>query len=196
MERDHTRSFGFGFGLLFGLLCLTAWPLAGLAQSGGPRGCLEPPCRGMGGAQGQGPMRGMGRMGTPADAADMQDFHFLIANRDAIRRSVTYRPDGVETLTESDDPAIAGKIREHVSAMSRRMKEGRPIHRRDPLFAEIFAHADAIDIVTEPTASGLRVTETSADPAVVRLVQRHADVVSLFIQNGMREMMTNHEPPK
>ena len=35
--------------------------------------------------------------------------------------------------------------------------------------------------------------ETSADPKVVALVRRHAEVVSLFIENGMQEMMRSHE---
>lgn len=45
----------------------------------------------------------------------------------------------------------------------------------------------------ENTAKGITVTETSADPKVVALVRRHAEVVSLFIENGMQEMMRSHE---
>jgi uncharacterized protein len=44
----------------------------------------------------------------------------------------------------------------------------------------------------EDTPKGITVTETSANPAVVRLVRRHADVVSLFLENGMPEMMRTH----
>ena len=44
----------------------------------------------------------------------------------------------------------------------------------------------------ENTPKGITVTETSADPKVVALVRRHAEVVSLFVANGMHEMMRSH----
>ena len=46
--------------------------------------------------------------------------------------------------------------------------------------------------VLEKTAKGLRVSETSTDAEVVNLIRRHAQVVSLFIANGMPEMMKSH----
>ena len=103
-----------------------------------------------------GGMRGC-RRGAPGAATAQDDhavFHFLLDARDRIRREVTELPDGVETLTESDDREVAGKIGEHVRAMYARMKDGRPIHARDPLFAELFRHADAIAITIEPTHTG------------------------------------------
>lgn len=60
------------------------------------------------------------------------------------------------------------------------------------MFAAIFANAEKIQVHTVNTPKGITVTETSADPAVVALVRRHAEVVSLFIANGMQEMMRNH----
>jgi hypothetical protein len=98
-------------------------------------------------------------------------------------------------LTESDDPEVAAKIREHVAAMYRRIEEDRPIHRRDPLFAEIFDHADAIEMMMEKTDSGLRVVETSCDPYVAKLIKSHAEVVSQFLVNGRMEMRKNHPLP-
>ena len=84
------------------------------------------------------------------------------------------------------------QLREHVQAMYTRLEEGRPIHARDPLFAAIFANADKTVIKMENTPKGITVTETSANPVVVALVRRHAAVVSLFIANGMQEMMRSH----
>ncbi len=40
-----------------------------------------------------------------------------INNGAKVTRSVTMRPDGVETLTESDDPAITKTIQAHVVSM-------------------------------------------------------------------------------
>jgi len=127
--------------------------------------------------------------------ADHDVFLFLLDHRDDIRRRVTELPDGVETLTESADPKIADQVREHVRAMYARMKEGRPIHARDPLFAELFRHADAITMTLEPTEKGVRVRETSGDPYVAKLIKAHAEVVSRFLANGHAEMRRNHEVP-
>ncbi len=153
----------------------------------------------MGSALGQQPQQGGGhRGGMKMDAdhqKDMELFHFLLAHGDEIRRTVEELPDGVETLTESDDPEVADQIRAHVRSMYARLEEGRPIHRRDPLFAEIFRHADDIDMTMEPTDKGIRVREASTDPYVVKLIQSHAKVVSAFITNGMAEMRKNHAVP-
>jgi hypothetical protein len=148
------------------------------------------------GAQGGG-MRGrMGGLAMDATAqADMQVFHQLLDNRDKITRTVTPRPDGVESVTESDDPSIARLIRTHVEAMAARVKEARPIHQRDPLFVEVFKHANKILMQIEPMSKGVRVVETSTDPYVARLIQAHAEVVSLFLKNGREEMMKNHAVP-
>lgn len=55
--------------------------------------------------------------------------------------------------------------------MLARVKDGRPIHRRDPLFAELFRFADRIEARYERTVRGVRVIETSQDPYVVKLIQ-------------------------
>jgi uncharacterized protein len=139
---------------------------------------------GMGMGMGMGPGGGHG--------GDMQGIHALFANRNQIHRTVTQIPGGVRTTTEADDPAVAAQLREHVQAMYARLKEGRPINARDPLFAAIFENADKIHVKIDNTPKGLTVTETSDDPAVTALVRRHADVVGLFIENGMHEMMRTH----
>jgi len=70
--------------------------------------------------------------------------------------------------------------------MSARVKEQRPIHMRDPLFREVFAHADKIVMRHENTPKGVKVVETSGDPYVAKLIQAHAEVVSLFHQGRPR----------
>ncbi len=66
---------------------------------------------------------------------------------------------------------------------------------RDPLFAEIFKHADKIKMQHEDTDKGVRVTETSDDPYVAKLIQAHAKVVSGFVERGFAEAMKNHPAP-
>ena len=129
---------------------------------------------------------GMGRMGGGSHGGDMNTIHSLLEHHDAITRRVVDRPDGVETWTESDDPAVAARIREHVRQMDARLEDGRPIRRWDPLFAELFEHADAISMEIEDTATGVRVVETSDDPYVVALIQQHAHrAISEFVAGGM-----------
>lgn len=140
--------------------------------------------------------QGRGRMmGDASHMADMPLIHELLDNGDRIARTVTKRPDGVETLTESDDPAIAKAIQAHVESMYGRVTERRPIHQRDPLFQAIFEHASQITMTHQLTPRGVRVTETSSDPYVVKLIQAHADVLNAFIRNGHAEAMKNHDVP-
>lgn len=146
--------------------------------------------------------RGMGRgmgHGHADDSQhqkDHQDFFYLIENRDSIRRTVKNIPNGVETLTESNDDDVASRIQEHVEAMYGRMEEVNPIRMRDPLFREVFANADKIKMEVKHTDHGVRVTETSDDEYAVKLIQAHAKVVSLWIKNGYSELPKNHAAPQ
>ena len=140
--------------------------------------------------------RGRGAMmGDPAHMDDMRQIHELLGKGTQIRRTVTLRSDGVETTTESDDPALAATIRTHVASMYRRIQEQRPIHQRDPLFRAIFDNAAKISFVERPTATGITIVETSDDAYVVKLIQAHAEVLGRFLANGHAEAMKNHEVP-
>lgn len=142
----------------------------------------------------KGPM-GKGRSGDPAFTSDRDLFHGLLERRADIRREIKMTQQGVETLTESDKPDVAAAIQQHVASMEKRVKDKQPIHLRDPLFVEVFRHAEKIKFVSEKTKKGMRVTESSDDPYVVKLIQAHAEVVSLFIKNGFEEARRNHDPP-
>jgi len=138
---------------------------------------------------------GPGRGPNPGARADRDVFHFLLEHRAAITRSVAEIDGGVETVTESADQAVAAKIREHVRAMEARLRDGRPIHRRDPLFAALFAHASGIRMRIEDTPRGVRVRETSSDAYTAKLIRAHAEVVSRFLARGWDEVRRNHEVP-
>ncbi len=144
----------------------------------------------------QGPPRSGGGRGPDAEhQADMELFHFLLDHRNEITRVVKNLPNGIETLTESENSKVAEKIKAHVASMYKRVEERRPIHARDPLFAEIFRHAKLIKMKVENTEKGVKVVETSEDPYVVKLIQAHAQVVNLFLKNGREEMRKNHAVP-
>lgn len=146
--------------------------------------------------RGQGRGMGGGMMADPGHQADMELFHALLDNRERIVRKVTVIGDGVDTVTESDDPEVAKTIQAHVASMSARVKEARPIHQRDPLFREIFRHSDKIVMKHELTAKGVRVIETSSDAYVAKLIKAHAEVIDAFLANGRSEVMKNHPVPE
>ncbi|QDT04796.1 DsrE/DsrF-like family protein [Rubripirellula lacrimiformis] len=189
--QGHGQGHGPGFG-------------AGRGQGLGPG-------RGMG--RGAGRAAGQGRQGQAQHEAapatenhghhghddrhdeDRSVFQYLLQNHQQIRRTVKELPNGVETLTESDVPEIASKIKEHVEWMEYRIENTNPIRMRDPLFAEIFKHTDKIKMIHEDTEKGVRVTETSDDAYVAKLIQAHAKAVSGFVEHGFAEAMKNHAVP-
>ncbi len=108
----------------------------------------------------------------------------LLDTHDAIHRSVKHIDGGVEAVTESDDPAVAAKIKDHAFAMQRRMKEGLRVRQWDPLFVALFDRHDAITLVVVETEKGVSIRETSSDPEVVALLQAHAAGVDAMVREG------------
>ncbi len=179
----------------------------GCCMGGMGRGCCMGQMAGGAGMgqRGRGPGMGMGRRGmgggpgAMADDAmgrDMQVFHSLLMDHDKVRRSVKQLPNGVETTTESDDPSVAARIKEHVPAMYARLKQNRPVRRFDPLFAALFEHGKKIDQKITLTEKGVNVVETSTDPYVVKLIKAHAASVDEMVREGMPAMMQQHAVPK
>ena len=139
---------------------------------------------------GQGDMRG--QRNGPQRGAAHNTIHALLSNHEAIERRVEDLPNGVETWTTSEDEDVATLIRQHVRQMKARLESGRPMRRWDPLFAAIFEHADAIEMIIEDIPGGVRVVETSEAPEVVALIRQHAHrAVSEFVEGGMGRA---HEP--
>lgn len=195
------------FGCLCAIVAQPAW-----SQNGPGRGNGQGPGFGRGPGAGQGQGRGMGRgmgrgaQGQPGGNAaqhghddrhdeDRDVFQYLLQNHKQIKRTVKELPNGVETLTESNVPEIAAKIKEHVEWMEYRIEETNPIRMRDPLFAELFKHTDQIKMVHEDTVNGVKVIETSDDPYVATLIKAHAKTVSAFVEKGFAEAMKNHPVP-
>ncbi len=143
--------------------------------------------------QGQGRMGGMGMgQGQPQD---MKTIHALFDGHKQITRTVKEIPNGVETLTESNDPKLQALLKEHVWAMQQRLEKHQPIRQWDPLYAELFKQADKIKMEVSATAKGMKVVETSADAFVVKLIQAHAKGVSEFAKEGMAVMHKEHPLP-
>ena len=86
-------------------------------------------------------------------------------------------------------------MRANVRSMYVPVKSWNGIPLRYPLFRALLSYAGAIDMQAEPTDKGIRVVETSTNAYAVKLIQAHAQVVSLFVKNGPAEVRKNHEAP-
>lgn len=126
---------------------------------------------------------------------DRSVFGALLDHHTKLRRTVTELPYGIESLTESDDPEFAAKIKDHVAAMKIRLEEGRRLRQWDPLFVAMFDHADKITFTYEQTPRGIRARETSSDPYVAELIKVHARAVTGFVNEGNPAAQRAHPIP-
>jgi len=148
----------------------------------GMRGQMGPGMRGQ-----MGPGMMMGMMGGNATASELGGLHEMFGNHDKIKRTVANLPDGIRTVTESDDPETAATIKKHVAEMGKRVEEGRdpglPIE--TPALHAIFRDKDKIKTTYETTEKGVIVVQTSTDATAVKALQDHAAEVTDLAQRGM-----------
>lgn len=133
-----------------------------------------------------------------AFTADMSVVHKLLFDHDKIKRTVTKLPDGIRTVTTSDDPQVAQYLKDHVASMSQRLKDGKVFNVASHTLPTIFANATKIRTDIEQTPNGVIVTQTSNDSATVAALQAHASEVSDLAREGMvalmRSVMANGGP--
>lgn len=134
------------------------------------------------------PAPGGPRSGVNPVARDRQVWQQLLSDHARIIRILRHsEKDGVgtvQTLTESSDPAVTAKIKDHAQAMQARMKAGAPVRIWDPVFEDLFRHHDQVTLEVTPTDRGVKVTETSRDPEAIALMRSHAIGVSAFVRHG------------
>jgi hypothetical protein len=158
---------------------------------------------------GPGMMRGMapgaaagshGPMGGPmagrvqhddAFAADMHLVRDMLFSHDRIKRTVTNLPNGIKTVTESDDPQVALAIKTHVASMVQRLSDGKEFNLFSKTIPVLFDNRDKISTSVETTDKGSVVTQTSSDAKVVAALQEHATEVDELVREGMVAMMRN-----
>jgi hypothetical protein len=142
--------------------------------------------------QGRG-MMGRGMMDhrvNPATREQVGDIHALLFNHDSIKRTVTNLPDGIRTVTESDDPQVAQIIKTHVADMMRRVEAGdnADLPMQTPRLHAIFRNKDKIRTTVETTDKGVVVVQTSNDRQTVEALQAHASDVTKLVRGGMAAM--------
>jgi hypothetical protein len=146
-------------------------------------------------AQPPGGMRGMGpgmpgMMHDSATMALMVGSHALVMKHDQIKRTVTNLPNGVRTVTESDDPNVAALIKDHVTTAVRRTEQGDDpnLPMESPALRALFRAKDKVLTSSTTTAKGIIVVQTSDDPDVVAALHEHAAEVSALVEGGMSAM--------
>jgi hypothetical protein len=156
-------------------------------RTGDPRVVQRPGSGRTMNGMGPGMMAGGHAAGTMAQIAAV---HELFVNHDRITRTVTNRPDGIRTVTESADPRIAQLIKEHVVSSNKQVESGKDpgLPMESAALHAIFEHYDKIRTTVETTATGVIVTQTSSDPKAVAALQQHASEVTDFVKDGMAAM--------
>ena len=119
----------------------------------------------------------------------MHIVHAMLHNNARIDRKVTHLPDGIRTVTESDDPQVSRWIKEHVAAMTQRLKDVRVFNLFSETLPLLFEKRDAVRTEVVISAKGVVVTQMSAQPAVVAALQTHAAEVDEMVRDGMVAMM-------
>jgi hypothetical protein len=161
----------------------------GMGHGMGP-GMMHGMGPGMMRGMGPGMMRGAmaGGMHDDAFRADMGLVHEMLGNHERIERKVTNLPNGIRTVTESDDPQVAATLKAHVASMANRLEEGREFNLFSPTIPVLFENKDKIRTAVEQTGKGVIVTQTSDDAKVVAALQAHAVEVSELARDGMAAM--------
>lgn len=108
----------------------------------------------------------------------------LLTDHGSIRRTVVYTTTGAEATTESDDPTVAARIKEHAKAMQTRVRVGAPVRGWDGVFVDLFAKHEAIRLEITPTEHGVKIVESTDDPAVVATLWSHASGLCDFVREG------------
>jgi hypothetical protein len=125
--------------------------------------------------------------GDSATIAQMAVVHELFVNHDRITRTVTKLPGGVRTITESDDPLIAHRIKDHIATMTERVMAGDDpgLPLESAALQTLFRNKDKIRTYTDTTAKGIVLIQISSDRETVAALQQHASEVSELVRRGM-----------
>ncbi|SMX37848.1 hypothetical protein [Maliponia aquimaris] len=132
----------------------------------------------------------------PEESADMAT---LFRNVRTFDRTVSNLPNGIRTVTASDDPEVMAALLRHVAEMITRVEEGRDpqVFIQSPTLDVFFARGDEIRTEIEITDDGIVVVQTAEAPDLVEALHLHAAEVSDMAQRGMaavHERMMTQRP--
>jgi hypothetical protein len=129
-----------------------------------------------------------GLQGKDTTDIEVSDLKNIFQNHKEIKRTVTNIPNGIKTETYSEDENVRQSIVNHVSMMITRIQEGKnpEVIIQSPTLDVLFRYHDKIETEIELTDTGISVLQTSEDPKVVELLQKHAAEINDMVEKGMR----------
>lgn len=180
-----------------GATVVWAWPGGALAQMAGHGHGLHK--HGAGGMMGHDRANMPGLRGLDATPEESAELALMFQNFTAITRTVANLPDGIRTLTASEDPQVMEALISHVAGMIGRVEQGRDpqIFIQSPTLDIFFARGDRLNTSIEITEAGVVVIQTTDDPELVAALHTHAAEVTAMVDRGMaavHEMMMGARP--
>lgn len=129
-----------------------------------------------------------GLQGVDTTEVEISDLKTIFINHMKIKRTVENLPNGIKTMTETEDDDLRESIITHVAFMVTRLEEGRnpKVIIQSPTLDLLFDKYDEIETTIEMTDLGVEVIQASANREVVALLQQHAAEVSDMAARGMQ----------
>ncbi len=125
--------------------------------------------------------------GKDTTEAEVDALRHLFQNHGELERSVMKLPNGIQTVTETENEELRAYLVSHVSDMMARVEENRdpeiPIQSRT--LDGIFLGHEEIETTVEATDQGVTVTQISDNPEIVELLHQHAGEIDDMVARGM-----------
>ena len=129
-----------------------------------------------------------GLQGKDTTEAEVNDLKNIFKNHKKIKREVVNIENGIKTITESKDEKVRQSIVDHVTMMVTRMQEGKnpEVMIQSPTLTKLFDYYQEIDTEIELSDDGIALIQTSKNPKVVELLQKHASEINDMVDRGMQ----------
>ena len=129
-----------------------------------------------------------GLQGEDITDQEVNDLKQLFQKHNEISRLVENIPNGIITVTETDNEELRTSIIDHVTMMVTRLQEEKnpQVIIQSPTLHEIFEYYDEIETEIELTEKGISIIQTSENEVVVALLQQHAAEISDMVNRGMQ----------
>lgn len=126
--------------------------------------------------------------GVDTDDVEVAELRAMFENHKDLTRTVENLPNGIRTVTETDNPDLRELLVGHVAGMIQRVDDQRDpqIPIQSQTLDVLFENSESIVTEIEMTATGIAVVQTSDDPDVVAALQTHAAEVSDLAARGMQ----------
>ena len=127
-------------------------------------------------------------IGKDTEDFEVAELRAMFENHKDLSRSVENLPNGIRTVTETENPELRDALVSHIVSMLSRVDE-----KRDPQIPiqsltldVLFEKSEMIVTEVEYTDTGVAVVQTSDDAEVVAALQTHAAEVSDLAARGMQ----------